>query len=161
MNIETDSKNIETDNKKVQGQNQQVSTAAHELQKQLINQKEAKKQSFTRSSDVSIASKKSKRHSKLSNNRNSRTFSSGNERAQKEKTSNGRLSIPFVQEEEKPLAIVKESSKDTKIVEDEHEPEIAKNLDDTPLKLPSGIHNNAILEIEQAADPSQFLGQNI
>lgn len=127
----------------------QQATAAQELQKQLNNQKETKKQSFTRSSDVSIASKKSKRHSKLSNNRNSRTFSSGNERGQREKNSNGRLSIPFVQEEEKPLAIVKESSKDTKVLEDEHELEIAKNVDDTPVKLPSGIHNNAILEIEQ------------
>ena len=64
---------------------------------------------------MSIASKKSnKRHSKLSNNRHSRTASSGNER-QREKNSNGRLSIPFVQEEEKPLAIVKESSADVKL----------------------------------------------
>lgn len=144
-NAETDGKNAETDGKPQTQQQSQPATAAQELQRQLHNQKEAKKHSFTRSSDVSIASKKSKRHSKLSNNRNS--YSSGNERG-REKNSNGRLSIPFVQEEEKPLAIVKETSKDTKVMDDEHEPEIAKNVDDTPVKLPSGIHNNAILEIE-------------
>lgn len=79
-------------------------------------------------------------------------MSSGNERGPRERNSNGRLSIPFVQEEEKPLAIVKESSKDAKIVEDENEPEIAKNVDDTPIKLPASIHNDAVLEIEQSAE---------
>lgn len=60
------------------------------------------------------------------------------------------MSIPFVQEEEKPLAIVKETSKDTKLLDDECEPEIAKNVDDTPIKLPSAIHDQAILEIKQS-----------
>lgn len=115
---------------------------------------------FTRSSDMSLDQnnkKSSKRHSKLSNNnRQSRTMSSGNERGPRERNSNGRISIPFVQEEEKPLAIVKETSKDMKVVVDELEPEIAKNVADTPVKLPASIHNDAVLEIEQVADPAQL-----
>lgn len=85
-------------------------------------------------------------------------MSSGNDRGPRDRNSNGRVSIPFVQEEEKPLAIVKETSKDMKVAVDEHEhePEIAKNVADTPVKLPASIHNDAVLEIEQVADPGQL-----
>lgn len=85
-------------------------------------------------------------------------MSSGNEKGPRDRNSNGRISIPFVQEEEKPLAIVKETSKDAKLFEEENSPEsrmeIAKNVvDDIPFTpIPTSIHNNAVLEIDQQAE---------
>ena len=81
-------------------------------------------------------------------------MSSGNDKGPRDRNSNGRISIPFAQEEDKPLAIVKETSKDTKLLEEENSPdnrmEIAKNvIDDIPFSaMPTSIHDNAVLEIE-------------
>lgn len=41
-----------------------------------------------------------------------------------------------------------------KVAVDELEPEIAKNVADSPLKPPASIHNDAVLEIEPVADPA-------
>lgn len=81
-------------------------------------------------------------------------MSSGNEKPPRDRNSNGRISIPFVQEQEKPLAIVKETIKDSRQIEAQHlgesHMEIAKNLvDELPIQgIANSVHNIAILEIE-------------